>query len=149
MTVHEAAVDLVRAWDTMPAVERHRIRKQTSTLDFAVRMRLLREAVAINRADPGRRAEYPEPLQGLGDEYPLSGPLTEIPLAEVVVRSDGGPWAVHNQPCAVCGERTAILDLNQGVMLPCGRCQALGWDLKRSRPRWWQKRHRPLVGVSE
>lgn len=149
MTIHEAAEDTVRAWVELPMGERMDLGKRLVTADLHSRMMLLHEAVESYRMDQTRRAEYPHPLQGLGDEHELSGPLTEIPMAQIVVRSDGGPWAVHNQPCAVCGERKAVLDLNLGVFTPCWPCMEKGWDLKCSRPRWWQKRYRSRLGVSE
>lgn len=52
------------------------------------------------------------------------------------VITDGGPWAEHDQACAVCSERGAVLNLNLGVYEPCGECQARGWRLdRRKRPR--------------
>lgn len=56
---------------------------------------------------------------------------------EVTVVSDGGPWAVHDMPCAVCGEHKAILDLNQGVFQPCAACRHAGWQLVRTPARRW------------
>lgn len=51
--------------------------------------------------------------------------------------TDGGPWAMHNMPCAVCVERKAILNLSIGVFEPCGECQSLGWETRRRRRRWY------------
>lgn len=154
MTIHEAAEDAVKAWNEIPRTIRDRLGTGLGTQDYAlnlkVRMRLLDTAVErVHKLRPGRILEYPAPVDSERGEFEFSGPMTEIPMAEIVVRTDGGPWAVHNQPCAVCGQRTAVLDLSQGVMMPCWPCQELGWDLTRSRPRWWQKRHRSRAGVAE
>lgn len=151
MTIHEAAEDAVRAWEEIPEPIRRRLGQGFGTRDYAldlnVRMRLLAGAVErVHSMRPGRILEYPNPRPGHGEQQ-FSGPMTEIPLAEIVVRSDGGPWAVHNQPCAVCGARAAILDLSQGVMLPCGQCVALGWETRRVGIGvlrfWWEQ----LAGV--
>lgn len=138
MTIHEAAEDAVRAWESLDLAAVRTMTDDPRSLDLVVRMRLLADKVdRVHALGPGRILEYPSPRDG---EQELSGPMTEIPMAEIVVRSDGGPWAVHNQPCAVCGERTAILDLNQGVMLPCGVCAARGWQLSRPKQRiWWRR----------
>jgi hypothetical protein len=51
-------------------------------------------------------------------------------LHRPVVFTDGGPWADHDQACAVCRERPAVLDLNSGIFHPCGTCQEAGWRLR-------------------
>lgn len=56
------------------------------------------------------------------------------------VITDGGPWATHDQACAVCSERPAILQLWDGVYQPCGVCAMDGWELKRRKWRVWRRR---------
>jgi hypothetical protein len=51
----------------------------------------------------------------------------------------GAPFAEHDQACAVCQYRHAVLDLNTGHFHPCGDCQLLGFALKK-RPWWWPPR---------
>lgn len=58
-----------------------------------------------------------------------------LPMHEPVIRTDGGPWAEHDQACAVCGERKAVLDLGNGIFDPCWDCQTRGWRLTIRR-RW-------------
>jgi hypothetical protein len=55
-----------------------------------------------------------------------------------------GPVATHDQACAVCGSRHAVLDLNDGHFHPCWACQDLGWRLsfKSWLPRWFVNRFR-------
>jgi hypothetical protein len=64
-------------------------------------------------------------------------------LAKIEVVTDGGPWAEHNMPCAVCREHHAVLDLSCGVMEPCWRCQRDGWKLTRVKRRWWNGWRKP------
>lgn len=71
-----------------------------------------------------------------------------LPLLKITVESDGGPWARHNMPCGVCQKNHAVLDLNLWVYLPCWYCQDEGWEMRRCKPRWWQKRYRRRSGVS-
>lgn len=67
---------------------------------------------------------------------------------------DLGLAATHDVACAVCGERKAILALNQGVFRPCDLCVRDGWLLshskwrrrrgefrrwRRSKERWWKR----------
>jgi hypothetical protein len=57
------------------------------------------------------------------------------------VVTDGGPWANHDQACAVCSVRPAVLQLWDGVYQTCWRCQGEGWVfLKRRRWRVWRRR---------
>jgi hypothetical protein len=57
-------------------------------------------------------------------------------LAEITIETDGGPWAKHNMPCAVCRNRKAVLDMSSGHFKPCWDCQADGWTLEQRRPSW-------------
>ena len=67
-------------------------------------------------------------------------------LAEIQVVTDGGPWAVHNMPCTVCGVEHALLYLNDGRFEPCWKCQAKGWRTVRLGRFWlWLLR---LFGVA-
>ena len=65
--------------------------------------------------------------------------MEDLGLAEIKVVTDGGPWATHNFPCPVCRENKAILNLNEGVMEPCGRCSGFGWQLVHWKNRRWSK----------
>lgn len=76
---------------------------------------------------------YPDevPASEWNDAYQrvtLEGPLT------VTLVSDGGPWAVHDMPCPVCLDRTAIVDLGGGGFGPCGACVSQGWRLVKGTP---------------
>lgn len=33
----------------------------------------------------------------------------------------------HNHPCSICRTNYSVLDLDQGVMLPCWSCQKTGY----------------------
>lgn len=58
-------------------------------------------------------------------------------IAQIVIATDGGPWAKHNYPCPVCWTKPAILDMNIGIFQPCGVCQQHGWQLvKWKKTRW-------------
>ena len=57
------------------------------------------------------------------------------PLLEPTIITDGGPWADHNMPCAVCRALPAVLALNSGRFEPCWTCQRAGWRTVRRR-RW-------------
>jgi hypothetical protein len=135
VTIHEAADQAVAVWRDKSREDWRRtlaLAEDTRPLWKALQaLGLALDEYAKHR--PGRRIEYDN--------------LADQPLAEIVVRSDGGPWAVHNQPCAVCGERVAILDLNQGIMLPCARCVALGWETRRAGMGWLRFWWEQLAGV--
>lgn len=60
------------------------------------------------------------------------------PFATQVIVTDGGPWAEHNVPCAVCGDNAAVFDLNKGVFMPCDTCKLNGWSLALVKKHWWQ-----------
>jgi hypothetical protein len=47
----------------------------------------------------------------------------EMKLADIHIKTDGGPWAEHNMPCAVCGKKHAMLDLETGFFHPCWECR--------------------------
>lgn len=68
---------------------------------------------------------------------------TDVELVETrqpQVWTDGGPWAEHDQACAVCSRNPAVLQLWDGVYQPCWSCQSQGWELKRRRWRVWRRR---------
>lgn len=57
-------------------------------------------------------------------------------LAKIEVNDYGGaPFATHNFPCAVCGERPAVLGMGNGVFGPCWGCKSKGWRTLRL-PKW-------------
>jgi hypothetical protein len=60
-------------------------------------------------------------------------------LAQIIVATDGGPWAMHNFPCPVCQQRAAILNLNTGIFEPCGIDKAKGWELVQRRKNHWTR----------
>jgi len=45
-------------------------------------------------------------------------------------------YAHHDQACAVCRERHAIMYMNRWVFMPCDTCRADGWQLMRRVGRW-------------
>lgn len=58
-------------------------------------------------------------------------------LAEIIIENEVF-FARHNMPCAVCGTKPAVLDMNTGVFKPCWKCQERGWSLTL-RTQWWRK----------
>jgi hypothetical protein len=58
-------------------------------------------------------------------------------LLKPTIVTDGGPWAKHNMPCAVCSIKPAVYNLNTGVFEPCWQCQRLGWKLTLMKA-WWK-----------
>lgn len=60
----------------------------------------------------------------------LRNPNAEPGVAYIWVQFFG-PAAEHNMPCAVCGEKHAVLDCNTGVMQPCWTCQAEGYEIRK------------------
>jgi len=58
-----------------------------------------------------------------------------VEIHRPTIVTDGGPWAEHDQACAVCHERKATLDLSAGVFLPCGPCRGDGWEIRQRRRR--------------
>lgn len=44
--------------------------------------------------------------------------------------------AKHNYLCAVCREKSAILDLNSGILQPCWGCQGEYTLIKKRRKGW-------------
>jgi hypothetical protein len=57
-------------------------------------------------------------------------------LADIHIETDGGPWATHNMPCAVCGKKHAVLDLETGFFHPCWECRSK-YDLVKIKRPWW------------
>lgn len=54
--------------------------------------------------------------------------LTDNP---VTVSTDGGPWAEHTMPCAVCHRNRAIMQLDGWHFHPCDNCKSNGWRLMK------------------
>lgn len=67
-------------------------------------------------------------------------------MVEAQVFTDGGPWAMHNMPCAVCHTNKAVLHLNEGVFEPCWDCQRKGWKIEKQEKSWW---HRFFLGWAQ
>jgi len=60
-------------------------------------------------------------------------------MLKIEVNTFGGaPFADHNMPCAVCGEKKAVLELWCGRFQPCWECQRKGWKL-RKKVVWWKR----------
>lgn len=57
--------------------------------------------------------------------------MSPLPLSQPTIQTDGGPWAEHDMPCAVCRERHAVLILGTGRFAPCWTCQGNGWQLAK------------------
>ena len=49
--------------------------------------------------------------------------------------TDGGPWALHNMPCAIDRQEHAVLELSTGIFLPSWKAQRDGWRLVKA-PQW-------------
>jgi len=52
-----------------------------------------------------------------------------VELLKIKIESDGGPWCIHDMPCAVCGINHAVYDLSVGKFQPCWDCQKKGFVL--------------------
>ena len=65
-------------------------------------------------------------------------------LLQPTVITDGGPWAEHDMPCAVCRVRPAVLNLNVGMFEPCWTCQEQGFRLVYKRRRLGDGRRIPV-----
>jgi hypothetical protein len=50
-----------------------------------------------------------------------------MPLAEIKIITDGGPWANHNMPCPICLKNPAVMHLWNGTFQPCWECQGNGY----------------------
>lgn len=71
----------------------------------------------------------------------MSDKAPTLPMWTPTIRTDGGPWAEHNMPCAVCCLKKATLDLNTGIFQPCSPCQRRGLYVMvrpRLRVRQWR-----------
>jgi hypothetical protein len=55
---------------------------------------------------------------------------------DVLVVTDGGPWAKHNMPCPVCQDNHAVLNMNTGVFGPCRVCEKDGWKITKHLSLW-------------
>lgn len=60
-----------------------------------------------------------------------------IDLHEPVISTDG-LWAEHDQACAVCQVKKAVLNLETGIFEPCWGCQSLGY-LTHNPPKWYRR----------
>lgn len=67
--------------------------------------------------------------------------MKRLPTHVPTVITDGGPWAEHDQACAVCSTNAAVIDLNVGMYQPCWSCQGQGFALMFRRSRWraWRR----------
>jgi hypothetical protein len=59
-------------------------------------------------------------------------------LLKPTIVTDGGPWADHNMPCAVCHVNHAVLNLDGYAFEPCWTCQIKGWKLTLDVKKWWK-----------
>ncbi len=50
----------------------------------------------------------------------------------------GAPFAEHDVICPICIEQSAVYLLNDGIFLPCWKCQHDGWITHRL-PKWLSK----------
>lgn len=46
--------------------------------------------------------------------------------------TDGGPWAKHDQECAVKPGEYAVLNLNTGIFYPSWKAKREGWRLVKT-----------------
>lgn len=64
---------------------------------------------------------------------------SERGIFKPTVITDGGPWAVHDMPCAVLHKtEKAVLDMNANVFQPSWKAQSEGWRLVQART-WFQR----------
>lgn len=69
--------------------------------------------------------------------------MSELPLAKIEV-IDHGICVDHNFPCPICGKKTAVFQMNNGIYTPCWECQTEGY-MTLKLPVWlakWIRRHR-------
>lgn len=65
-----------------------------------------------------------------------------LPMHVPTVHTDGGPWAIHDYACPVCGQDYAVLVLHSGKFQPCWSCQKDGYrtvKLPRFFLRWAER----------
>ncbi len=51
---------------------------------------------------------------------------------EPTVFTDGGPWATHDQRCAVLKGEPAVIDIGTGVFHPSWKAQSMGYRLVKA-----------------
>ena len=53
-----------------------------------------------------------------------------------------GPSMEHNYLCAVCREKTAVIELWHGILQPCWDCQKQGYKLLKLGKflKWWMNK---------
>lgn len=59
----------------------------------------------------------------------LKNNSTNMPLANISLILDGGPWCQHNMPCTVCGKNHAVYSAGTAIFLPCWSCQDKGYKI--------------------
>lgn len=59
--------------------------------------------------------------------------VSGMELLKVEIVTDGGPWAEHNMPCAVCYKQYAVIQLNTWRFHPCWDCQKQGFNLTHAK----------------
>ncbi len=53
---------------------------------------------------------------------------------------DSGMLAAHDYSCPVCRTNSAMLQMHNGMMQPCGECRSKGYALiKRDIRPWWRR----------
>lgn len=60
----------------------------------------------------------------------------ERPLAKIEMHGDG-MFVEHNMPCAVCGKKHAVYNMNEGTFSPCWACQIKGHKLVQLKNGWF------------
>jgi len=110
----------------------------------ATSSRWKRTGLKQHGVDPGTvcRRDWQDP-RILASEVAVVTENLAGPMLQPKVVTDGGPWAQHNMPCAVCRSSLAVLNLDSGVFEPCGNCQQDRWRLVIVRPgrvRGWLRR---------
>lgn len=68
-------------------------------------------------------------------EYPVSVPVKDVN----VYRHDSGMMVNHDYSCPCCRENHAVLNLSNGVMMPCRKCDKDYALIKIDKRKWWQK----------
>lgn len=53
-------------------------------------------------------------------------------LAEIVIRTDGGPWVEHNMPCPIYGDEPAVYCMNTGIFKPSRAAQRDGYAVTKA-----------------
>jgi len=61
--------------------------------------------------------------------------MSQLPIAHIEFRGDV-PAIYHNMPCPICYHKHAVYQTNNGIFLPCWRCQEKGFKLIKTKSKF-------------